>query len=116
MMYHGTYTSETIELHPIGQPDELHYIELTKSATEPTFFATCCCDPHWYYEFYMENNSDYERVKMAIMDMIFECDEMVELLDVLSEIFEDGFADILVENNDDCDGDCEHCECNKYLN
>lgn len=113
MIYNGTYTSEAIEFRTIGLPDDFHWIEMTKSADEPTFFVTCCCDPDWHYKFLMENNSDYERVKMAIMNAIFDCENPDELLDELSEIFEDGFTDILIED-DDCDGDCDNC-C-KYWN
>ena len=113
MIYHGTSVHEIIQFHAIGESD-LHCIELIKAADEPTFSVICCCDPEWYYEFYMENNSDYERVKFAIMDAMFEYYSVDELLDELSDIFEDCFEDILVE--DVCDGDCEHCECGKYLN
>lgn len=113
MIYHGTYASETIEFYTVSRPDIAHWIEMTKSADDPTFFVTCCCDPDWHYEFYMENNSDYERVKMTIMDAIFNCENPDALIDELSEIFEDGFMDILVEN-DGCDGDCDNCS--KYFN
>jgi hypothetical protein len=91
---------------------------MTKAATKPTFFVTCCCDNEWVYEFYMDNNSDYERVKMTIMDTIVDCDSVEEVMDELSDIFEDGFYDILVEDDDecDCDGDCDNCECVKYWN
>jgi hypothetical protein len=120
MVYHGTSTSETILFHPIGRPRQFYFLELTKAAAKPTFFVTSCCGNEWYYEFYMENNSDYERVKLAIMDAIFECEDMEELLDHLSEIFEDGFDDILVEDDNEydceCDFNCDNCECNKYLN
>lgn len=110
MVYHGTSAHEVIQFHPIGYKNELHFIEMAKSANGPTFSVTCCCDPDWYYEFYMENNSDYERVKMAILDSVFNCDDVEELMDELSEIFEDGFEDILVDDCCDCDFDCDNCE------
>ena len=118
MVYHGTSAHEIIQFHMIGCPNDLHFIELTKSAVKPTFYVTCCCDPEWGYEFYMENNSDYERIKMVIMDALMDCDHMEELLCELSEIFEDGFEDILVEDDCDCgcNFDCDNCECCKYLN
>lgn len=116
MIYHGTSTHEIIQFHTIGDCDMLHFIELSKSATKPTFYVTCCCDEDFIYEFYMENNSDYERVKMAILDSIFNCENVAELLEELSEIFEDGFEDILVEDCDGCDFDCDNCECCKYVN
>ena len=109
MVYHGTSVHEMIQFHAISDND-LHFIEMIKAADEPTFAVLCCCDPDWYYEFYIDNNSDYERVKMAIMEAIVDCDSVYDLMDELSDIFEDGFEDILV------DDDCAHCECNKYLN
>lgn len=115
MVYHGTSVHELIQFHAIGDSD-LHFIEMMKAADEPTFSVTCCCDPDWYYEFYMDNNSDYERVKMTIMDELFDDQDIEELLDELSEIFEEVFEDILVEDDCDCDDCCAHCACNKYLN
>lgn len=118
MVYHGTSVSESIQFHLIGQPNQIHWIEMTKCANKPTFIVTCCCDMNWGYEFYMENNSDYERVKMVIMESIMNCEDIDELMDELSEIFEDGFDGILVEDDCDCgcDFDCDNCECCKYLN
>lgn len=116
MVYHGTVASEKIAFHPDGEPSKLHYIELTKSPHEPMFWVSCCCDENWFYSFYMEGNSDYERVKFNIMETIFECEDMADLIETLSDIFEDGFSDILIYDNDQ---DCENCddnENNKYLN
>lgn len=86
---------------------EMHFIEMTKQADMPIFSVSCCCDEDWYYEFYMENNTDYERVKFNILSAIFECEDMDSLMRVLSETFEDGFADILIK--DECN--CEVCKC-----
>ena len=116
MIYHGTSAHEIIQFHPIGSNNELHFIELTKAAMKPTFYVTCCCDEDWVYEFYLENNSDYERVKMTILDSVFNCDSAEELLEELSEIFEDGFEDIMVDDCGGCDFDCDNCECCKYCN
>lgn len=108
MVYHGTDNVEIIRVNPMDNLKETHYISLTKSADSPTFYVTCCCDKEWGYEFYLENNADYERVKYNIMETMFECVTMEELMDTLSEVFEDGFRDIMVE--DICDYDCESCE------
>jgi hypothetical protein len=35
---------------------------------------------------------------------------MEELLDTLSEVFEDGFEPIEHDEEFECDGDCENCE------
>lgn len=96
MVYRGTDLVEIIAISPMNSLDEEHYINIVKSATEPTFYVTCCCYEDWKYEFYLENNSDYERIKWCIMDAIFECDTMYELIDTLSATFEDGFEDIIV--------------------
>lgn len=104
MVYHGTYAIERIAVHPMNNLRETHFIELVKSADEPVLYVTCCCDEDWLYAFYMEDNSLYERIKYNIMETIFECDDMDALTRILSEIFEDGFADVLVR--DDCDGCC----------
>lgn len=108
MVYHGTCAVERIMVHPMNELGETHFIELVKAADEPVFYVTCCCDEDWFYEFYMSNNSDYERIKHNIMESVFECETMEELLKTLSEVFEDGFADILI--SEECDGDCENCK------
>lgn len=89
----------------------MHFITMIKFADTPTFGVACDCDDEWHYEFYMSNNSDYERVKFNIMEAIFECEDMDSLMRVLSEVFEDGFADILIKDECDCDGSCENCKC-----
>ena len=110
MVYCGTNMIESIVFHTAGDSDNQHCITMTKHADRPVFTVRCCCDLEWHYDFWMENNSDYERVKFNIMEAIFECEDIEALLVVLSEIFEDGFADILIEK-DKCDGNCENCSC-----
>jgi hypothetical protein len=106
MVYKGTDNIEIIQVHPMDNLSETHFISLVKPANSPTFYVTCCCNEDWGYEFYLENNSDYERIKFNIMETIFEAETMNDLLETLSEVFEDGFSDIMVEN---CD--CEDCNC-----
>ena len=117
MVFNGVDNVEIINVHPMNDLNETHYISMVKKANEPVFYVTCCCNSDWYYEFYLENNSDYERVKFNVMEAIFECDTMEELLCYLSEVFEDGFSDILVEDvaelqtgEIECDQDCANCE------
>jgi len=105
MVYQGTMVSESILVNDLN---ETHFIELTKAADVPVFYVTCCCDENWFHAFSMRNSSDYERVKYNIMENVFESDTMEELLETLSEIFEDGFSDILIE--EECNGDCDHCK------
>lgn len=109
MVYYGTENIELIMLHSAGDESDMHFISMTKNADIPTFTVKCCCGNDWEYEFYMDNNSDYERVKMSIMEAAFNCDTIEEVMEQLSEMFEDGFSDILVHN--ECNGNCEHCTC-----
>ena len=110
MIYKGTYDVEIIEVTPMDDLSEAHYIQMQKSRDDATFSVTCCCDEDWCYEFEY-NKSDYERVKFNVMECIFECETMDELLDTLSEVFEDGFEP-LDRDVVECDGDCENCEFN----
>lgn len=109
MVYQGTSVTETIAMRPMNALNETHFIELEKAANAPMFVVTCCCDEDWVYVFNTGENSDYERVKHNIMAAMFECDTMEELLETLSEVFEDGFEDILVQ--DECNGCCGQCDC-----
>ena len=115
MVYCGTDIIESIVVHPAGNSEDKHVIGLVKHADDPVFSVECCCNSEWRYEFYMNGNADYERVKFNIMESIFECENMDELLAELSEVFEDGLADILIRNEDEhkcnCDGSCEDCHC-----
>ena len=115
MMYRGSSFVEMIAFCPAGEPQNTHYIEMRKG--DGMFTVSYCCDPDWCYGFYMDNQSDYERVKFNIMDAIFECEDTEELLDNLNEVFQDGFADILIDDeyNNDCEN-CEYRESNEYLN
>lgn len=111
MIYHGSYQTETIVIHPMDGIKETHFIELIKESDEPKFYVHCNSygeDHVW--EFWMHGISDYERVKFNIMNAIFECNTMEELMEMLDNIFNDGFADILIDG-EECTSDCEHCEC-----
>lgn len=112
MIYQGTDVVEVIAINPMNNTNETHYINMVKSGDYSMFYVTCCCNADWFYEFAMENNSDYERVKFNIMEAIFKCDTVNELLCTLSDVFEEGFGDILIENNDGCECECcDHGEC-----
>lgn len=114
MVYCGSSFIEMIAMCPEGTPEETHFIEMQKG--DRMFQVTYCCDPDWCYRFYLNSQSDYERVKFNIMETLFECKNAKEMLDQLSEIFEDGFSDILIE---DCDEETNNDDVvteNKYLN
>jgi hypothetical protein len=42
---------------------------------------------------------------------MFEVETLDEFIDVLDDMFTDGFADILVDDEGDCDECCGCCEC-----
>lgn len=113
MVYCSTGKIETIMCHPMNNLNEVHYVDMIMSPDDPTFIVTCCCDDDWCYEFWYDV-STYERVKYNIMEAIFQCSTMDELMKTLSEVFEDGFADALVCECEfgECDGDCAYCDCN----
>ena len=115
MILCGFGTLERILVHEANDMDTQHYIDLAMSKDNPTFMVTCCCDEDWFYEF-MYSKSDYERVKFAIMEFVFDCDTMEELIASLTELFEDGFEEIVINSSNaqdedvECDGDCAHCD------
>ena len=109
MVYVGTSNVEYIYIHEADHSDEMHFISLEKSATAPTFKVKCCCNQEWGFEFWMENNSDYERIKITIMGVVFNCDTLQELLDELTDAFHDGFEELLINQKQVKTND------NKYL-
>ena len=111
MVYYGTYTTEGIAIHPIGDPENMCFIELTKVADVPMFVVSCSHNKEWHHEFYIDNNSDYERVKMAIMEVAFDANSIDEVLNELTEIFKDGFDGILAKDEHECN--CGKCT---YMN
>lgn len=128
MVYDGTNNSELIVFHTVEDSDYQHFIGLYKDMNSQVLSVGCCCDRDWGYKFFMTSNSDYERIKFNIMEAVFECENVDELLNTLDEIFCDGFSDIMLEN--ECGGHCDCCdendnneknvyflnENNKYLN
>ena len=104
---------EMIAMCPEGEPEQTHYIHLSKG--NGMFTVSYCCNPDWGYSFYMDGLSDYERVKFNIMNAVFECDDVDELLEHLSEVFEDGFSDILM--TDEIGSSSENSDTdNNYMN
>lgn len=107
MIYYGSNRTENIVMCE-SNGDDLHYVSLTMNLYEPKFCVTCCCNEEWIWEFYYTSMSDYEKVKICIIDALYECDSMYELMDLLDEAFLEIFKDILVIE--------EECECcGRYL-
>lgn len=122
MVYCGTSNTETIWFGPADNMDEVYYIELHKSADEPVFYVTTCCNEDWMWAFKADVVYNYEIVKYAIMDAAISCCCVNKLLDVLDVIFEEELADILADEDDseectcECDGSCcEQCNCRDCL-
>ena len=122
MVYYGTSNTETIWFGPADNMDEVYYIELHKSADEPVFYVTTCCNEDWMWAFKADVVYNYEIVKYAIMDAAISCCCVNKLLDVLDVIFAEELADILVDEDDgegctcECDGSCcEQCNCRDCL-
>ena len=117
MVYRGTNKTEIIWVGTDCNLEEEHCIELIRSDDENVFYVTACCNEDWIWAFYMDGVSNYEMVKHTIIDEVFECCTMGELLDALDEIFVTIFEDILVEDDCCCDGSCcESCNHRECLN
>ena len=117
MVYHGTSKTETIYIS-IEENLENHFcIDLIKAHDKPVFHVTSCCNTNWVWTFCMDGESNYEMVKHTIIDAIFECDDIFELMDYLDETFEDIFDDIVVREEEACDDCCcENCNHRNCLN
>ena len=107
MIFHGNYTKEVIVVHPHYDESDHQFVELIKDADEPMFTVSFYAGDELYcWDFEMNNNSDYDRVKFNVMEAIFDVEDMEELAEVLDKVFNDGFEDILIT---ECCGDCKHC-------
>lgn len=114
MVYWKTIEKECIAVHPMNDMKSVQFVELTKYGDVPMFSVYVDDGKNeWIWEFDMTCPSDYERVKLNIFDVIFECDTMPELVRELNEIFNEGFETILIKN-DECEGCFAYDECNKY--
>ena len=107
MIYRGTYFSEKITFSPEDEICSTYAVELCKGAERNDFCVIIEADDCDYvWEFETNDASDYERVKFNIMDTMFTVETLDEFVEILDDIFTEGFGDILVE--DEC---CECCEC-----
>ena len=95
MVYRKTVFAEQIKYCPAGENDNTHYVQIEKR--DRFFVVGFCCDTEREYRFRLESESDYERVKFNIMEAIFKCDDPEELMDYLENVFDDGFASILID-------------------
>lgn len=121
MIFCGNVTCERLVVHPNDKPHSSHWIEITMEKNLPVFSVTCCCDSEWEWKFWYDK-TNYDVVKHLIMDCIIECDTMDDLIDALDEVFDEFCGDMLFDESEleyeedecECDGNCENCECNEY--
>lgn len=118
MMYCTTEKIERIWFAPESNEDDLHYVEMYKS--EGKCYVTVDGDDDWMWAFKLDDPSNYEVVKFAIMNTMFMAccvDNFKENIDIA---FEDCFADILADDDEcdcECDGTCcEVCDGRECLN
>ena len=117
MVYHGTSKIETIWVGPENDMDDVCCIDMTKVYDENAFYVSTCCNTDWVWKFNMEGETNYEMVKHTIIDEVFECENMIELMDHLDDIFGELFGDIVAyedEAHDECC--CEACNHRGCLN
>lgn len=100
MVYYGTDTTENIVVHTNGDVDDMHVITLSRACDEAAFTVNICCDEEWKWKFNLVSSAHYDIVKYMIMDAVFECEDMYELVDMLDEIFETDFADIVINEDE----------------
>ena len=116
MVYYGTCNTEVIVIHTVGDVDDMHVIALTKECDEAAFTVSVCCYDDWRWKFSLASPAHYEMVKHMIMDAVWDCEDMDELLDELDITFEEMFSEIVIDENG-CDGHCcENCNCRDCLN
>lgn len=115
MIYCTSENLERIYVHPDSNLRERHWVDIASGGDLNTFSVSVCCDDEWIWEFWY-NKSNYDLVKHAIMDCIFEAEDMDELIELMDEAFDEFFSEIVVdtaelqEDEIECDGDCANCE------
>lgn len=95
MIYYGNEKVERILFHIEDDVDDMHWIYLVRSCDDNVFYVRACCDKDWEWTFY-DNSTNYEMIKHSIMDIMFDCDDMEEVMDELDDLFEDCFSEIAV--------------------
>lgn len=117
MVYRGTDCTERINMSPMDRMNFTQWIEMRRFAASHELEVFLCDDygnrrEAWSWWFNLDKPMTYEQIKHNIMENMFECDTMDELAEVLGEVFEDGFGDVLMnDERDDCECDCDTCDC-----
>ena len=110
MIYKGTEKAELIYFHIETDENDCHFIMMERDSDAPIFYVRTCCNSDWEWKFYY-NPSNYEMVKHAIWDVGFDSEDMEEMLFELDGYFEEIFEEIVIWDECECNGGCEHCGC-----
>lgn len=110
MIYYGTEKAELIYFHLDDDDSDVHFITMEIDSDEPVFYVRTCCNSDWEWKFYY-TPSNYDMVKHAIWDVGFDSKDMKEMLFELDGFFESIFDEIVIWDECDCEGTCEHCNC-----
>lgn len=103
MIYCGSSYTEKIEIREEESRENAKYFIIINR--EKDTFTVSCSREHYreyinlIYTFYMRDQSDYERVKFNIMESIFESKDVYDLIRRLKKVFDDGFSDIIKNDN-----------------
>ena len=115
MVYHGTSIVEEICIGPDGDLNDVCSINMIKAPDESVFYVTTPCNTDWLWKFRMDGVSNYEMIKHTIIDAIFECNNIIKLMDYLDNVFEEDFDDIVAYDefayDEFCCENCNHRGC-----
>lgn len=114
MIFCGVMQTESMYLHEENDLDQVCVINLTMAKHEPKFYVHALDNDEWFWEFRYTSQTDYERVKMCIIDVAADCDGLIETLDALSEVFLEYFHDMLEPEEHVCQ--CGNGSCSNKLN
>lgn len=114
MIFCGVMQTESIHLHEENDLDQTYTIDLIMAKHEPKFYVCSYYNEKWFWEFRYTSKTDYERVKMCILDVAANCDSFMETLDILSGVFLEYFDDMLTPEEHICQ--CGNGNCNNHLN
>ena len=106
MIFCGISQTETICLHEKNNLDQIYTIDIVLDLHEPKFYVYAYGNEEWMWEFKYTSKTDYERVKMCILDVAADCDDFTETLDALSGVFLEYFDDMFIEEEYECCGNC----------
>ena len=114
MIFCGISQTESICLHEKNNLDQTDIIDITTDTHEPKFYVYACSNEEYMWEFRYTSKTDYERIKMCIIDVASDCDSLTETLDALSGVFLEYFDDILW--SEEHVYQCGNESCNNKLN